>query len=310
MHKYAMPWTPVFVALGAVLLFAPFARAQGFLYVSDGDNNRILQFDTSGNLIQTLSSPLLWNPDGLAFDTAGNLYVANPNFNTISKVDSSETFSTFAQTFKPVDLATDGTNLYVDHANGVSQVISKVNSAGNVTTFATLPFVYDSGGLAYDTSNSLLWVGDDIGNMIKLTPDGTATYYALSSTDSPDGVTIDSNHNAAFVSDYTNLQHDLVYRYGSVTPTGNITEFTLPFAPGGMTIDPDGNLYTTFIDGTLHFARISPTNIITTFDTGVVASANAVLYSTVSIPEPSSLFAAITVSTVLLSRRRNYTGLT
>jgi DNA-binding beta-propeller fold protein YncE len=246
--------------------------------------------------------PLVDSPSGLAFDSAGNLYIANVLSSTISKVDSSETFTTFAHPHKPQDLATDGTNLFVNHQDE-SNTISKVGPAGTVTTLLTLPNFYEAGGLAYDPANSLLWAGDDFGNMIKIAG-ATPTYYPLSSTDSPDGVTIDSNHNAAFVSDYTNLQHDLVYRYGSVSPTGNITEFTTNFAPGGMTTDPAGNLYTTYIDGTLHFAKISPTNVITTFDTGVVASANAVLYSTVSIPEPSSLFATTALWAGLLSRRR------
>ena len=77
------------------------------------------------------------SPDGLAFDAAGNLYVANAGNNTVSKVTPAGVVSTFASGFNdPVGLAFDAAgNLYV--ANDGNDTVSKVTPAGVVSTFAS-----------------------------------------------------------------------------------------------------------------------------------------------------------------------------
>ena len=72
-------------------------------------------------------------PDGLAFDSAGNLYVANYGNNTVSEVTPAGVVSTFASGFnEPVGLAFDAGNLYV--ANSGSNTVSEVSET------VTVPF--------------------------------------------------------------------------------------------------------------------------------------------------------------------------
>ena len=73
------------------------------------------------------------SPYGLAFDAAGNLYVANAGDDTVSKVTPAGVVSTFASGFDdPVGLAFDAAgNLYV--ANAGDNTVSKVTPAGTVS---------------------------------------------------------------------------------------------------------------------------------------------------------------------------------
>ena len=75
---------------------------------------------------------------GLAFDAAGNLYVANDGNDTISKVTPAGAVSTFVSERArcPEGLAFDAAgNLYV--ANSDNNTISKVTPAGAVSTFVS-----------------------------------------------------------------------------------------------------------------------------------------------------------------------------
>jgi hypothetical protein len=76
-------------------------------------------------------------PEGLAFDAAGNLYVANYGNGTVSEVTPAGQASRFASGFSSPDgLAFDAAgNLYVDNwGNGT---VSEVTPAGVVSTFAS-----------------------------------------------------------------------------------------------------------------------------------------------------------------------------
>ena len=74
---------------------------------------------TPAGVVSTFVSSGLNTPEGLAFDAAGNLYVANAGNNTISEVTLAGVVSTFVNTglySSPAGLAFDtspATNLYV-----------------------------------------------------------------------------------------------------------------------------------------------------------------------------------------------------
>ena len=71
---------------------------------------------TPAGAVSTFVSSGLDDPDGLAFDAAGNLYVANDGNNTISKVTPAGAVSTFVSSGldDPDGLAFDAAgNLYV-----------------------------------------------------------------------------------------------------------------------------------------------------------------------------------------------------
>src|SRR5262249_26125793 len=100
-------------------------------------------------------------PDGVAFDNAGNLYVANFHGETVSKVTPAGVVTTFASVNSPNAplIGPDG-NLYVcDKYDGT---IVKITPAGVVTTFVDnshglnypIALAFDSGGNLYVASQN------------------------------------------------------------------------------------------------------------------------------------------------------------
>ena len=87
-------------------------------------------------IVSAFVSSGLDEPEGLAFDAGGNLYVANEGNNTISKVTPAGVVSPFVSSGldEPTGLAFDaGGNLYV--ANEGNNTISKVTPARVVSAF-------------------------------------------------------------------------------------------------------------------------------------------------------------------------------
>jgi sugar lactone lactonase YvrE len=198
----------------------------GNLYLADSFNYRVRKVDTSGTITTfagngTLgfsgdggpaTSAKLYNPSDVAFDGAGNLYIADAFNNRVRKVDTSGTITTVAGTGSkgfsgdggpatsaklnyPVALAFDAAgNLYIDDTR--NNRIRKVDTAGTITTFA------GSGGTGPRNGG---FSGDG----------GPATLAQLSS---PLGVAVDQGDNV-YIADYANS------RVRKVDPSGTITTF-------------------------------------------------------------------------------------
>ncbi len=189
--------------------------ATGNLYISDVDNNVIRKVNTAG-IISTYAgngygagsvggytgdggqatAAELSSPNGLIFDTLGNLYIADAANNVVRKVDPSGVISTFAGTGTagysgdggqatsaklniPYGLAVDHIgNIYVsDQGNNV---IRKVDGSGVIKTIAgnhiqgyygdggpaTAAEFYWPVGLAFDQSGDL-YVGDENNHVVR-----------------------------------------------------------------------------------------------------------------------------------------------
>ena len=160
----------------AAQLDFPFAIAfdkSGNYYIADYKNDRIQKVDTTGIMTTVVgdgsffaaphtsemigdggfaTAASVWEPDGVAVDNAGNLYISDGANNRIRKVDNSGTISSFAGTGQPGDTGDGGLataaavfypsgvavdnagNVYFTEANGAR--VRKVDSSGIISTIA------------------------------------------------------------------------------------------------------------------------------------------------------------------------------
>ena len=198
-------------------------------------------------------------PGELAFDSAGNLYVADFTSGTVSKVTPGGTVSTFAAGLsRPFGLAFDAAgNLYV--ANDGSGTVSKVTPGGTVSTFASglsNPF-----GLAFDAAGNL-YVANG-GTVSKVTPAGVVTTFATG-FNQPFGLTFDFAGNLYVANDGSGT-------VSKVTPAGVVSTFVTGFnQPFGLTFDSAGNLYVANAELSVgnSVSEVTPEGVISTFASG------------------------------------------
>src|ERR1039457_4699443 len=143
--------------------------AAGNLYISDAGHGRVRKVTPAG-IISTVAggaalpgssgdggpatSAGLFGPAGIAVDSSGNLYIADPSVGRVRKVDTSGNISTVAgsgtvgysgdggpaasaQILPPIGLAVDAKgNLYIAESGAGVPHVRKVDASGIITTFA------------------------------------------------------------------------------------------------------------------------------------------------------------------------------
>jgi sugar lactone lactonase YvrE len=207
------------------------------------------------------------SPNALAFDTAGNLYVANYVNGTVDKVTPSGAVSTFVSGFgNPRGLAFDAAgNLYV--ADGKADTVSKVTPAGVVSTFAS-GFI-DPYALAFDASGNLYVSNTGSDTVSEVTPAGVVS--TLPSIPTPTGLAFDKAGNLYVGnSDGSAMTGNTVEK---VTPAGVVTVFaSIPSAfaqPQYLAFDNAGNLYVAnFGDGII--VKLTPAGAGSIFYFGII----------------------------------------
>ncbi len=182
----------------------------GNLYISDQYNHRIRKVDTSGK-ISTIAGNGTWGysgdgenatlsqfyyPTGVAFDSSGNMYIADFNNHRIRKVDTAGIITTVAgngtggclgdggdataaQLNNPRGIAFDSSgNMYI--ADCGNHRIRKVDTVGKITTVAgngasgytgdggdaTAARLYHPNGVAFDSGGNM-YIADSFNNRIR-----------------------------------------------------------------------------------------------------------------------------------------------
>jgi sugar lactone lactonase YvrE len=229
--------------------------AKGNIFVADSYNNCIREITPAGvvstfagsKTIGYVDGPVataqFYVPRGLAFDTQGNMYVADFGNNVIRKITPAGIVSTYAgdgtagfieatsdatkaEFNSPAGVAVDAAgNLYI--ADRGNNVIRKVTTAGVVTTLA-------------GSNNGTRTVG--YVNATNL----------VAAFNTPSGIAVDATANL-FVSDQVNASIRKVTTPAGVVTTvaGDPTEPTLLNLPSGIAIDSKGNLFITDESGRL-----------------------------------------------------------
>lgn len=185
--------------------------AAGNLYISDNTSGTIRKVTASSGFISTLATPS-YNGQPQSFDinrSTGDLYIPLKNNNTIAKVTSTGTVSTYAgsgagdyraglggpalqaEMYFPEGLAIDGSNNMYIADSGNYRILKLTAATGYLTAFA--------GSGTQGNGNN-----------------GTATSINLNT---PHGVAVDSTGSNVYIADSQN------YRVRKVDSSGNMTIF-------------------------------------------------------------------------------------
>jgi sugar lactone lactonase YvrE len=216
------------------------------IYETNYRSDTIEVFSLTGSDLGVFGMPV--KPTGLAFDNAGNLYVASddPAGYSIQKFAPDGTVSIFANSGLsfPSDIVFDEAgNLYV--ANPRNNTIEKFTPDGIGTEFAnSADGLHQPVGLAFDTAGNLYVSnasGGPTGNgsIEKFTPAGVGSVFADSVLHVPFGLVFDSAGNLY-------VSNSLSNTIEKFSPTGEdlgVFASTGLNKPLGMMFDPAGNLY-------------------------------------------------------------------
>jgi hypothetical protein len=184
-------------------------------------------------------------PYALAFDGAGNLYVANYDANTVSKFAPGATTASATLTGLggPSALAFDGTgNLFVASSN--ANTVSKF-APGATTASATLTGLSGPYALAFDGAGNLYVANYNDTTVSKFAPGATTASATLTGLSGPDGLAFDGAGNL-YVANYT---ANTVSKFapGATTASATLTGLSGPYA---LAFDGAGNLHVANYDGT------------------------------------------------------------
>jgi mucin-19 len=252
----------------------------GNVYVADTWNHVIRKITAAGATTTLAGSPGLaggvdgtgaaarfYEPQGIAVDSAGNVYVADSGNYTIRKITPAGAVSTLAG---------------LAGASGVSDGI------GSAARFS---FSY---GLVVDASGTM-YVADGSATIRQITSAGVVTTIAGSAFqrgevdgtgsaarfDFPRSITVDSTGNLFVVDENGQTVRKIApggvvttfagqaYTYGSSDGTGPAARFDYP---AGITIDSAGNLYLS--DSSAKIRKITPGAVVSTLAGGTYGSAD------------------------------------
>lgn len=227
----------------------------GYLYLANAGS--VIKVNALGNATTFASG--FSNSYGLAFDSSGNLYVANQGSgtNSIKKVTPGGVVTTFANVPSAQGLAFDSSgNLYA--TSSANTKVIKIDPTGTtVTDYFTLPATTGQ-GLAFDSLGNLYAAGTN-GNVFKITALNTGAIFGT--VGAARGVVTDSSNNI-----YVSGQVGSVVKFTSggaqstLTSGGNLSApwfITLGSVTAGIsTSAPEpGTLAFLALGGTLVLAR-------------------------------------------------------
>lgn len=281
---------------GAAILVAFNAQAQNLFVYGD---TRISVFTPDGT--HTPFATVTGEGNGLAFDSAGNLFVPNSRNGTITKIRPNGIQSIFASGLSsPMALAFDNAgNLFVSDSE--AGAIYKYTPSGARSTFAT--GLFEPFQFAFNQAGDLFSVGQDpsgSGLIYEFTTAGARTTFATVPNEGLEGLAFDSAGNL-FAAGGGSAGY--IFKF---SPEGRSSTFASGlFYPLSLAFNSSGDLFVSQI-GEPYIERFTPNGIGSGFESSVYADGLAFQ----TIPEPS-VWAILTTGVLVLfggSRRRKRGG--
>ena len=291
------------LALGfSAVLCSYFTRAGAYadnIFVANGNNNTIVEFDSAGNETIFASNQA---STALAFGPDGDLYVADAPDNRVFKFDASGNQTVFVRSglFQPDALVFDSSNnLYLANAgeNGFLGNVLEINSNGSVIAAVGL----DKGiegptGIAIDRSNSV-YVANFFVNTIDIfyNFNGSEVIVTNSLLNEPIGLAIDKGGNL-YVANYGGNTIVKLATNG----TGTVFASTDLDEPGGLAFDSSGNLFVSnFGDNTIE--EFDTNGVGTLFASGLAGPEGIAI----QVPEANTLVLTALAICAFLSKLRS-----
>lgn len=220
--------------------------ALGDIYISDNNNNTVVEFGPTGTWIRTITG--FTTPNGLAVDGNNNVYVVDGSgTGTIYKIPTGTANSktaiitNFTQT--PYGLAINGNDIYVSQ-NGGSNNTRSIIKIANGTTGSTAKTTFVPGGSGFTGPRDMtfdafgdLFLAD--GTTVKMISPTGVVSTALTGLTTPGQVDFDSSGNMYIADGGTTIKKSVVtyYAYTGTLPPGitfNATTGTFSGTPNTL----------------------------------------------------------------------------
>jgi streptogramin lyase len=206
--------------------------SSGNIWIADAGNNRIVEYNSSGQFVRTIGSSGSGNgqfsvgadiPQQVNFDINGNLWATDFYNNRVQEFNSSTGayMSKFAVASRPAGIAIDSSNtIWVVSVNGGH--LQKCTTGGSCTTINTVTF---SGGSAsdyvsIDATTGNIWVNDQSsGSIHKFSSSGSYLSDLTGAWSNPEGVFYDSSGNIWIADNNANTVDKVNPSTGTITQT-------------------------------------------------------------------------------------------
>ncbi len=239
--------TIYFSANDVIATFTPPGPKTNFATLPFGTNPEGLVFDTSGNLFVAgggnvtkitpggtvslvATLPSSAGGYGMTIDSNNNLYVADSFLGQISKITPGGVVSNYKTMSGPLDLTFDAIGNLYVVVSGSIQVIAP--GGGTVSTYAALPGHVNTYGLAFDTAGYLYVPELTSTTLLKIAPGGGSYTNFGTLSSGPKGLAFDHNGNLYATQPYED-------KISVITPDGTTSTFATGLSgPRYLTSDP------------------------------------------------------------------------
>ena len=242
----------------------------GHLWVaSSGIQSSVLEVDGSGNQLgsftpQQAGNDQLDEPDGLAIDSSGNVWVSSYLSAALVELNSSgewiQTLTGNLSDVEKVAIDAGGNAWVVDQTRGSNFGVTEFpfgSTTGTATTFSTGSKGWD---VASDASGNI-WVTGQIGNKLgEVTAGGTVNEFSGGGMGNPIGLAVDGTGHL-FTGNYQGGLNTISEFDNSGNAVSNSGGFVTTFITNDVIVDPSGNVWAGGTNGVGEYLGLgSPTS--------------------------------------------------